>query len=444
MIGISLFSNCGAGDVGYRSAGFNFEIMAELERQRLEICQLNHPGAIGFPGDLRETWFQVVYKWLSEHERDQRPTLLCACPPCQGMSSARAGIGKGDDFTNGHDERNLLVEVVAEVITYLKPRMVVLENVPQFLSRLVPHPVTGKGISAPRLLQERIGRDYHFFPILVDLADYGVPQSRKRAFITLVRKEDSPWLSPMLDAGRLPFPVVTHAGRRVTFERWFQQHELPELDPVLNHAAPNDLLHAVSKWEADDRRWAMIKATASNGGSAWDNTRCEAGHDNPGVPDDAIWCTHAECQRLLLRPIVQDKDGSHRLIKGFRSSSYRRMRADQVASTVTTASGHIGSDINIHPSQHRLLSPRECASLQTFPDDFKWGPLLERGSLGKIREMIGEAVPPLFTEAHGRVLASLLNGTVNYDELLPVTDERAVQALERFEADPTQPVPTTT
>lgn len=437
MPGISLFSNCGAGDVGYRAAGpeFHFDVMAELEPRRMNVCALNHPGVEAVPGDLRETWPTVVESWQARHA-DRQPDLLCACPPCQGMSSARAGIGKATDLSHGkHDERNLLVEVVAKVITSVRPRIVVLENVQQFLTRLVPHPETEQGISAPRLLQQRVGHDYHFFPVLVDVADYGVPQSRKRAFITLVRR-DEPWVAPMIAAGRLPFPAPTHVGRRVTFGQWFAGLNLAELDPIENPVSPNDPLHAVSQWERDDRRWKMIRATPTDGGSAWNNSLCEVGHNNSAAGKDQIYCQHPNCGKTLLRPLVKNEDGTHRFVIGFRSSSYRRMHTDRVASTVTTASGHLGSDMNIHPTQHRLLSPRECAELQTFPADFQWGPLPAGGKLGKIREMIGEAVPPLFTSAHGRVLLSLLQGHTDYDALLAATDSRAINAAAKFAAEP--------
>ncbi|KEP72437.1 hypothetical protein HR12_45110, partial [Microbacterium sp. SUBG005] len=60
---VSLFSNCGAGDVGYRDSGFEFEVMAELDPRRLSVALKNHPSATGVPGDLRLTWQQVVAEW---------------------------------------------------------------------------------------------------------------------------------------------------------------------------------------------------------------------------------------------------------------------------------------------------------------------------------------------------------------------------------------------
>ena len=93
---ISLFSNCGAGDTGYAKAGFRFDVMAELDPRRLEVCLRNHPAAVGVPGDLRKTWPVVVDEYL-DVAKGALLTLLAACPPCQGMSSARSHRGKEVD-----------------------------------------------------------------------------------------------------------------------------------------------------------------------------------------------------------------------------------------------------------------------------------------------------------------------------------------------------------
>ncbi|MBO0934738.1 DNA cytosine methyltransferase [Fibrella aquatilis] len=444
LTAVSLFSNCGAGDVGYRRADFQFEVMAELEPNRLDVCERNHPGTKGVPGDLRTTWQQVVADWHQRQEGN-RPDLLCACPPCQGMSSARAGLGAGSDPKKWEvDERNLLVEVVANVVRSLQPRLVVLENVPQFLTRLVKHPDTDDGISAPNLLLERIGVDYAAFPVVVDMADYGVPQTRKRTFITLVRR-DEPCLVLLNQSRKIPFPIPTHEGdKRISFGQFFTQYNLSPLNPLRAEEAVDaqDPLHAVPVWDngVDDRRYAMVQATALNGGSAWDNKACSIGcnNENESINDEMAVCP--QCGNPLLRPVVKDKKtGDWRLIQGFRNSSYRRLDERLVASTVTTASAHLGSDINIHPTQNRLLSVRECALLQTFPWDFDWGKTLERGHLNKIREMIGEAVPPLFTQAHGLVLNNLLEGTADLDSLMDINNTRSRRARIKLGLPP-QPV----
>src|SRR5438128_2292001 len=100
---VSLFSNCGAGDIGYRRAGFHFEVMAELDPRRLEVALLNHPRARGVPGDLRDTWQTVITEYRAS-AGNVRPALLAACPPCQGMSSARGNRGRENDADAGSQD----------------------------------------------------------------------------------------------------------------------------------------------------------------------------------------------------------------------------------------------------------------------------------------------------------------------------------------------------
>jgi DNA (cytosine-5)-methyltransferase 1 len=109
------------------------------------------------------------------------------------------------------------------------------------------------------------------------------------------------------------------------------------------------------------------------------------------------------------------------------------------AATVTTASGHVGSDRTIHPWETRVLSPLECARLQTFPKSFKWGEALADWGHTNVRAMIGEAVPPLFTRKHGKVLMTLLEGSSPRDALsrldsrLSVASENLKMARRRSE-----------
>lgn len=407
---VSLFSNCGAGDVGYRNAGFRFDVMAELDPKRLEVCLLNHEHAEGVAGDLRKTWPKVVKKYR-ERAGNARPALLCACPPCQGMSSARSGMGSHDDAAAGSkDDRNLLVTVVAKVALELQPALIVVENVPAFFTRKVHHPKDKKPVSAANYLISSLSRDYVAFPLITDLSDFGIPQSRVRAFLTFVRK-DLPGLKALLRIGRAPFPRPTHAsdvgnGRPITIAEALASFALPDLDaatPEAAHAEEYQGFHSVPVW--NERIYSMVAAIPSGSGrSAWENETCR----NCGpvqISIEAVMCPH--CDAPLPRPIVQEDDGSYRLIKGFKSS-YRRMHNDRPAATVTTASGHIGSDYTIHPTQNRLLSVLECALLQTFPADFKWGDAMKEVGHTNVREMIGEAVPPAFTLLHGKVLYGIL------------------------------------
>lgn len=432
---VSLFSNCGAGDVGYRNAGFNFDVMAELDPRRLEVCLLNHPGAEGIPGDLRKTWKMVVKKYRAR-AGNARPALLCACPPCQGMSSARSGKGSHDDAQAGSkDERNLLVTVVAHVALELKPSLLVVENVPAFFTRKVHHPKDKRPVSAANYLITSLADDYVAFPLVTDLCDFGIPQSRNRAFLTFIRR-DLPGLKKLLRMGRAPFPRATHTrdegnAHPITLLEALQSFGLPDLDASTPEAASaNEFqgFHSVPVW--DERVYAMVAAIPPfTGRSAWDNDVCS---DCGPVRVLAETVTCPQCEAPLLRPIIRDRDGSYRLVKGFKSS-YRRMYCDRPAATVTTASGHIGSDYTIHPTQNRLLSPLECALLQTFPREFRWGDALKKLGHTNVREMIGEAVPPAFTKLHGEVLCGLLQRKWKRAPMA-MSDERSLKGWSKLAA----------
>jgi len=430
---ISLFTNCGAGDVGFRRAGFRFDVLAELDTRRLAVAQLNHPEASTVPGDLRMTWGLVRDRYR-ERAGDTPPDLLAACPPCQGVSSARGGRGKGSDPDAGsRDGRNLLVVPIANVAMALRPRIIVVENVTAFLTRQVRHPDTSEPISAAQLLIASLEPNYEAFPVAVDLADFGVPQYRRRCFITFIRR-DEPALERMLPLGLTPYPRPTHGvdgTPHVSLQAVLRKMQLPPLDAKSARSAndPSRPLHQIPLW--NERRYAMVAAIrAHSGRSAWQNGACPACHAVV-ASEDAARCP--ACSQLLLRPIVQERDGTWRLIRGFHSSSYRRMASNRPASTVTTASGHLGSDRTIHPWENRVLSPLECAELQTIPSTFIWGEALDKFGSTFIRQMIGEAVPPHFTEQHGQILANVLDAEID-QTFLPAADARCVRARARLAA----------
>lgn len=440
---ISLFSNCGAGDVGYREAGFRFDVMAEKDERRLDVCILNHPGAQKVPGDLRDTWRTVVTKYR-QRAGSRRPALLAACPPCQGMSSAKYDRGRGSDPDAGSkDERNLLVQVIVNVATALHPAIIVVENVQEFFTRQIRHPFTEEGISAARYLIEELQDRYQPFPILTNLCDYGVPQNRKRAFLTFARR-DLPGLRRFLVEGRAPFPRPTHCKEYggpspISLAEALRGFNLPVLDATSRETARSTEgggLHQVPVWS--EQRYQMVAAIPPDTGrSAWENNRCGTCGDVEVGESDAL-CPN--CGSPLLRPVIKDKDsGVFRLITGFKSSSYRRMLPNRPAPTVTTASGHVGSNITIHPAANRLLSVYECALLQTFPTDFKWGTALKDYGTTPVREMIGEAVPPLFTKLHGSVLMDLLGNKQGQVVSIASSDKRCASA--RTKLDVPLPVP---
>ena len=426
---ISLFSNCGAGDLGFAAAGFRFSVMAELVESRLDVALLNHPGAVGVPGDLNVTWPQVVERW-----RDGRgsapPALLAACPPCQGMSTARGRRGNeaDPDAPGSRDLRNLLVLPIARVAEALRPSVVVVENVPAFLSRLVTDPATGCATSAATILIRLLGDRYDAYPFVADLADFGVPQTRKRCFVTFVRR-DLAAARQLSKTGAAPYPVPKGAGD-TALGTALESFELPSLDASATDTAQSSVhgMHFVPVWPP--ARYDMVAAVPpGSGASAWQNNDCPS-CEAERIDAEAAVCP--QCGETLPRPVIRDEFGSLRLINGFRRGSYRRMDPKRPAATITTASGRIGASRTIHPFQNRVLSPLECALLQTIPRDFDWGDTLQSCGVCELRAMIGEAVPPMFTEHHGEVLNDLLADPPVLKRAIRLPNERSAAASARL------------
>ena len=431
---VSLFSNCGAGDIGFATAGFRFRIMAELVESRLDVALRNHKDAEGVVGDLRVTWPSVVNLWRLRYG-STAPDLVAACPPCQGMSSARSDRGfESDPEAGSKDPRNLLVLPIAHIATSLTPTFVVVENVTAFLSRLVKDPHSGDAVSAARLLTRLLADKYAVYPFLTDLVDFGVPQTRKRSFLTFVRR-DSNALRILRKRRQAPYPVPTNAadygGQPITLDVALKKLALSSLDassPTLARD-PDYALHFVPVWAP--RQYRMVAAIPSGyGASAWENDQCEI---CGSVDTDTETVVCPNCGEPLLRPVVAESDRT-RLVHGFRRGSYRRMNPSRPAATVTTASGRIGGSRTIHPSENRVMSPYECALLQTIPPSFDWGDSLSKRGVCELRAMIGEAVPPQFTRVHGEVLGALLGTDEPSPSFIDERDQRCECARRRLKA----------
>ncbi len=406
LTAVSLFSGGGLSDVGYLAAGFDLVVQAELDPNRAAVGQMNFPKSRWIVGDVRKTAEDIVKAYRM---RRKRPLdLLVATPPCQGLSSSNPSRGKrATGGARRNASKNALLLRIISVARELKPRAIIAENVRQILT----HSVYRGG--AKRTIVEALSRElprYEFWHMAVDMADYGVPQSRTRAVIVGVRKNEL-FVRDLSKSNLAPIPRPTHAqgGRDgcapwVTVRQWCEYIGYPSLDASCADVAKgHDPLHAVPCY-GPERYRLIADIPPHSGRSAYDNDVC------PECKATRVSLGLAVCPScggvLWNRPIIRTKRGL-RLIRGF-NSSYRRMRSDRPAATITTNSSHVGSDWKIHPYENRVLSARECAEIQTVPRWYRWTAALQSRQMYLIRNLIGEALPPYFTYVHGQVLASLL------------------------------------
>lgn len=418
---VSLFSGGGLSDAGYLAAGFEIVVQAELEPKRAEIGAANFPQSTWIVGDVRKTAGEIVKAYRAKTRKPL--SLLVATPPCQGLSSSNPSRGKratADARKNA--KKNALLLRIIEVARQLEPRVIVAENVRQILT----HDVYWGG--SKRNVVDVLRRElteYEFWATTINVADYGVPQSRTRAAIVGIRKTEK-CVEMLQRSGTAPLPAPTHSdggadGYKpwVTVRQWCEARRYTPLDASSEAtSASEDPLHEVPVYDAE--RYRLIADIPKHSGrSAYDNDVCP-NCDRQVAPDDRATCSHCK-GALWNRPIVRG-EGPPRLIKGF-LSSYRRMRSDRPAATITTNSSHVGSDWKIHPWENRVLSARECGDLQTVPRWYDWQKALQGRQRYLVRNLIGEALPPYFTYLHGKLLASLLcSGTVNPSRLMTLED----------------------
>jgi DNA (cytosine-5)-methyltransferase 1 len=420
---VSTFTSAGIGDYGYRLAGFSFRVQAEKVPERLSIARQNHPRAIGIQGDLRTTWKNVVGQYRSR-QGVAPPALLTGMSPCQGMCTSTHHERAGRSHLLSKDARNVLPFVLVDIAEELRPLAIVVENVPGIVTTRVRDPASGQVGTVASLLAKNLS-EYRCYPITVQFADYGIPQRRQRTLLTFIRG-DQKCLKAMARFGTVPYPRKTH-DRSGRFGRlpWVEAREFlgpPRFKPLSSYSIgrardPEDPLHYVPVYDKD--RFGLVRNIPPNSGrSAYQNDGCPA-CGRKSVPLGTAICP--SCSRpLTCRPIVLTRGGA-RLIVGH-PTSYKRMKPNLPVSTITTASGHLGSDVKIHPWENRLLSPRECAAAQTIPRTFRFGGSDEVSQTWLLRQTIGEAIPPWFTFLHGLVLRNLLGAADAARYLLPADD----------------------
>ena len=188
---ISLFSSSGIGDLGLKANGINTVIACELLEDRMKLFHNNYPNAKCIQGDIWTRKDEIIDYYKSTYT--QPPFLILATPPCQGMSPN--GMGKMlSEYRKGirpkMDERNRLIIPAVEIILSLRPEWLILENVPNMVNTLI-YDESGGLRNIIDYIKDQLGDIFCGEPVVIDAADYGVPQHRKRLITVLTRNENA-------------------------------------------------------------------------------------------------------------------------------------------------------------------------------------------------------------------------------------------------------------
>jgi len=251
--------------------------------------------------------------------------LLVAGPPCQGHSDL-------NNSTRRKDPRNALYLRVPRAAEVLKPKVVIVENVPA-----VQH---DEG-EALQLAQKWLTEEgYHLSSGVLQLARFGVPQSRKRHFLLAVKGH---------------------------------KFELSDLDDI--NFSTQTLGTFLSGLEESANTNGLLSTPARMTQRNADRVKFLFDHDLHDLPNEE----RPPCHRDKVHAYV---------------SMYGRMYWDKPAQTLTSGFGSMGQGRYVHPKKQRLITPHEAARLQGIPDFFDFSSV---STLSGLREMIANAVPPQFT-----------------------------------------------
>ena len=335
-----LFSGGGGLAQGLRDAGVRPVAAVELDSYAADVFEANHPDVRLFRKDVRE----VSGADLLAASSSGRVDILAACPPCQGFSTLTTKYHRSDYRT---DPRNFLVGEVARITRELQPAALMLENVPG---------LAGRGRPLLNSLIEDLEADgYVVTWSVLQVADYGVPQTRRR-LVLLAGKGFS-----------IPMPDPTHSqGGRNGLPAWRTLR-----DALTIEGEPLRIDQALANGGFQTANWHIIRKLG-------EANLARLRHALPGKGRSALPKElRPECHR--------DRDD------GF-TNTYGRMTWDQPSSTITAgclspSKGRFG-----HPEELRTISLREAALLQTFPSSYKFvGDRVDAACT-----VVGNALPCMF------------------------------------------------
>lgn len=331
---IDLYCGCGGLSLGLKYAGFDVISAVENNKKAQETYALNHPSVKLYKQDIRDISPKVMLSelGLKQGELD----ILAGCPPCQGFSKLRTK----NKINSINDDRNNLINDYLRFVIATKPKTLMLENVPTLINdtRFV------------NLCKKLSTLGYRYIVDILDAADYGLAQRRKRLILL---------------ASRVHTPKIA--------EKIIPKLSVKDVIGNIEEISKSkDSLHSYPE-KRSEKILQIIKHIPKNGGS------------RKSLPAEM----QLEC---------------HKRTDGFKDV-YGRMSWDSVAPTITSGCTNPSKGRFLHPSQNRAITLREASLLQGFPKNYWFD--ISHGK-GAIALMIGNALPPPFIAAQAIGLRNAL------------------------------------
>lgn len=372
--GLSLFANVGIAEAYMEELGVDILVANEIDEERARFYQEIYPKTHMICGDVTK---DEIRDAIINESIEKRVDFIIATPPCQGMSEAGLRL----EF----DSRNQLISYAVDTIQRIKPKFVLLENVPKQLTTRI---MSGDEIVLiPEYIKRELGKEYRFnSETLIMAKDYGVPQLRERNIFLLVRK-DLPYIWEFPEKQ----PEITLRDAI---------GNLPSLDPKLREGMDFTL----EKFPDYENKKAAGLAV-----SRW--------HYPPTHSWKQVeWMMHTPSGKSAIyneKYYPQKAGGVH--VKAHHNH-YRRLKWDMPCRTITQNNGVISSLACVHPghayvndageelySDPRVLTIYELLIVMSLPLDW---PIPDWANEGFIRKVFGEGIPSRLVQEVMRALIS--------------------------------------
>ncbi|WP_407323876.1 DNA cytosine methyltransferase [Tenacibaculum maritimum] len=394
---IDLFSGCGGLSLGLHNAGWKGIFAIEKSEDAFKTLEHNlikkkkhfeWPKWLGKP---KHHDINAIIEHHSKNLKSLRGTidLVAGGPPCQGFSMAGRRIE--------HDSRNDLINSYIKFIDLVKPKLIFFENVKGFTQGFKKNNTKGEAYSIyVKKELEKVG--YSVKGQLINFADYGIPQKRTRFILVGIQNsfvENTPNLSE-----ETFFEEIKNNKENFLISKNLT------VNPSLENAI-SDLLQSNGQVESETPNfkagiYGEIKSKYQKYLRKYKKQQSKV--------DSHRFAKHTDVVRNRFQIALDENltSATYRERFNLKKSSTKILEANKPTPTITTL-----PDDYIHYCEPRIMTVREYARIQSFPDTYQFKGKYTTGGKRRTQEVprysqIGNAIPPLFGEQAGLVLKQLI------------------------------------
>ncbi len=376
---ISLFAGAGGCSLGFQQAGYDVRFATDLDRDAVDSYHANFAETPCEAADIRDLGPEMLLEKIGL--RTGELDVLLGGPPCQGFSSA--------GMKSAEDPRNSLVRHYVRLLEGIQPKWFVMENVEGLLTN-------DGGMHVRDAVEAFLNAGYSVNLEKIYAQGYGVPQRRKRVLIVgnrlghefMFPEAVTLFSGSIFRKGAITFstatsdlpPATTEAGKTLSYigppKNELQAYLRGNAKVVVDHFSP----------PLSGIQLERVRGLAP-------------GQTMKDLPEHL---QHESFRRRAFRRVM---DGTPVERRGGAPSGLKRFYADEPCLTITSAA----TREFVHPTADRLLTLRECARLQTFPDSFVF-----LGNAASRIQQIGNAIPPILARTIAEHIATVYGFELRY------------------------------